>query len=235
MQNRTKRYLSIVAVAVLAFSVVANGTASRANAQVVCDASGGDAEGCYEYDDMFDFLDLSAGLVNGFIESNYPDKRVPTYTYIQEGGLADSACGGADDTSFHYCGLDGGVFVGQRLLYYFYSQSGDAAAAVAVAHEAGHHLQRFAGVRSRTLKGRIRQENQADCVAGAFVSYLNKQNILDVDDDIEDIAKILPLIASAEGPSRDHGTLNERSRAMTRGMSGGLSACNAYFPQTPIF
>lgn len=222
----------LVAALVVGASIVTS--SSPASAQVVCDATAGDAEGCYQYDDMLDFLDMSVGLVNRFMASNYQRPVKPSYTYIRENGVAASWCGAADDTSFHYCGADEGVYVGQRLLYYFYAQSGDAAAAVAVAHEAGHHLQNLAGIRPRTRVGRIRQENQADCVAGAFVAYLDEQGILNGDDDIADIEAILPVIASSEGPSRDHGTLRERTEAINKGMAGGLSACNAYFPRTPI-
>jgi Putative neutral zinc metallopeptidase len=226
-----RRVLLIAALVVGANTVTST---SPASAQVVCHATDGDAEGCYQYGDMFDFLGMSVGLVNQFMASNYKRPPNPSYTYIRENGVASSWCGAADDTSFHYCGADEGVYVGQRLLYYFYAQSGDAAAAVAVAHEAGHHLQNLAGIRPRTRLGRIRQENQADCVAGAFVAYLDEQGILNEEDDIADIETILPLIASSEGPNRDHGTLAERTRSISRGMAGGLSACNAYFPTNPL-
>jgi len=42
------------------------------------------------------------------------------------------------------------------------------------------------------------------------------------------------MVASSEGPTRDHGTLSERTAAMRRGASDGLYACNAFYPSTPL-
>jgi len=70
-------------------------------------------------------------------------------------------------------------------------------------------------------------------VAGAFVRYADRQGWLE-SDDVQDIDALLEMIASSEGPTRDHGTLSERASAMRRGASGGLHACNAFYPATPL-
>jgi predicted metalloprotease len=99
----------------------------------------------------------------------------------------------------------------------------------------GHHIQQQVGVPApRTAEESVRHENQADCIAGAWTRYTDDIGVLEYPDDIEDIEALFPLIGSAEGPGRDHGTAGERTDAFNRGFSGDLVACNAYFPSTPL-
>src|SRR5262245_3033922 len=137
--------------------------------------------------------------------------------------------------SYEYCGADRIVYVGQDMLWALYTKAGDAGPAAGLAHEYGHHVQSFVGVPSpETASESIRHENQADCIAGGWLHYADQHNELEKPDDIEDINALIPLIASAEGPDRDHGTLSERTAALNSGFQSGITACNDFYPATPL-
>ena len=51
------------------------------------------------------------------------------------------------DESYSYCPLDRIVCVGERQMWRFYVDLGDAAPAVGIAHESGHHLQNMVDLR----------------------------------------------------------------------------------------
>lgn len=82
--------------------------------------------------------------------------------------------------------------------------------------------------------GRIRSENQADCVGGAFLGYLNKRGhpgarrLLRRRRDHPDDR------IGGERPDRDHGTAQERVQSVNYGLRGGLDGCSPYFPSTPL-
>lgn len=194
-------------------------------------------ENCYSYGEMAEFLGQVRGLIAGFGDSAYGNLPEPTFRYIPAGSAVAVACGGAaDSTAFFYCGVDDTIYVGQDQLYDFYRRTGDGGAAFGLAHEWGHYLQDRAGVLrvAKDQVGRIQSENQADCIGGAFLGHARDRGILEPDD-YDDISAILPLIASAESDTnRDHGTVQERARALQYGFDRGLSGCSGYFPDTPL-
>jgi predicted metalloprotease len=137
--------------------------------------------------------------------------------------------------SYEYCGVDQTIYVGQDMLWLFYTRTGDAGPAVGLAHEYGHHIQQQARVPlPRTAEQAIRHENQADCIAGAWTRYTDEQGWLEYPDDIADIESLFPLIGSAEGSDRDHGTPQERYEAFRLGFEGDIQACNAFSPSAPL-
>jgi predicted metalloprotease len=77
------------------------------------------------------------------------------------------------------------------------------------------------------------REQQADCVAGAWLAYMGTIGALE-QGDIGDVERLIRFIASAETPDRDHGTLTERTNAFDYGYENGLVGCNEYFPSTPL-
>src|SRR5690606_28680706 len=126
------------------------------------------------------------------------------------------------------------IYIGQDLIWAFYRQAGDAAPAVALAHEWGHHLQSMLGVPfARSQSQAIAFENQADCISGAWAKYADEQAWLE-DDDLGDIETLLRLIGSRESRARDHGTTAERAEAFQLSYENGIEACNAYFPNSPV-
>jgi predicted metalloprotease len=112
----------------------------------------------------------------------------------------------------------------------YYSEDGDAAPAVGLAHEWGHHVQNVVGVPQGTSNAEsVDYENQADCIAGAWIAYAVEQGWIDYPDDINDTAGLLKDIASNE-PNRDHGNLEERTESMVWGIRNGLQGCNDFYP-----
>jgi hypothetical protein len=200
------------------------------------DCPGGSLEGCYTESGMPQFLNQAVTFVRGFSDESY--SRIPQpsgYRLIPTGEKAQSPCGALDAMTYAYCPADQGIYIGQKQLWLFYSEIGDAAAVVGLAHEYGHHIQTVAGVpNDRSAAGQVVHENQADCIAGAFVGWAERKGYLE-DGDTQDIEGLVRAIASSEDdPGRDHGTLAERAAAMTKGINEGLPGCSTFYPRTPV-
>jgi predicted metalloprotease len=197
---------------------------------------GGSLEGCFSYAEMDDYLDAIVPMVAQFFETAYPDVAGPRdIVYIPHGRAAASCGGYSDSMAYEYCTANQTIYVGQDLLWSFYRQAGDAAPAIGLAHEWGHHLQYMLNVPlARTASQSIKFENQADCISGAWARYADEQGWLETDDDIADIEVLLEAIGSSESSARDHGTPSERADAFYRAYEKGIEACNAYFPASPI-
>ena len=183
-----------------------------------------DLENCYGYEDMQAYLDQIIPLVEQFSDTAYTDMPHPAeYIYVPEGATGPTECtDGYTDESYMYCPVDQTIYTGQRALWRYYSNLGDAAPATGFAHEWGHHVQTMVGVPpAQTPVGQISRENQADCIAGAWVAYADEQGWLNYPDDLNDIDALLAAIARDE-PGRSHGDLGERSDSMKLGMGAGL-------------
>ncbi|MGR6963508.1 neutral zinc metallopeptidase [Geodermatophilus sp. URMC 61] len=232
-----KRWLVVLAVALVAVGLapgMAQAEAPSASSSQPCPS----LEGCYNYASMQSFYDEIIVLVEGFSAASYSAMPSPAaYYYIANGTTMPMSCdpGIADSAAFHFCGPDDSIYVGQDQLWSFYTINGDAAAAFGIAHEWGHHVQHVAGVSNLvdTPTEKIQLENQADCIGGAFLKHLNEQGMLEPDD-YSDMASILQRIASAEGPERDHGTLEERGVSTQYGFDHGLARCSEFFPDAPL-
>jgi predicted metalloprotease len=184
----------------------------------------------FGYNQMPQFLDAILPMVRQFFESEYPDLPAPRDVVLAPSGRAGrGACGVYDDQAFEYCGANQTIYIGQDLLWPFYSRFGDAAAAIAIAHEWGHHLQTRARVGFPNSNSQsVRFENQADCVAGAWARYADQQGWLERPDDLQDVDGLLVAIGARETSRRDHGTAAERRSAFNAGFARGLEACNQY-------
>lgn len=196
--------------------------------------SGTSLEGRFEYETMDAYVDAVLPMIEPWMRETWPQMPLPEVVYVPAGesgpeGCLDSNGDQASYTSrsFEYCPPDLTVYVGQRTLWDFYSVTGDAGPAVGIAHEFGHHIQHQLNLAApRTAAQSIQYENQADCLAGAWVKYTDEQGWLEIPDDIEDIELLFPLIGSAEGAERAHGTTEEREEAFTEGYLGGVIACH---------
>jgi predicted metalloprotease len=207
-----------------------------------CGEEGASLEGCYTEDTIRDYVDVVLPMLADYVDATW--EQMPPYEVVfvehgQEGaiGCVDSEGNQdvANDESYAYCGPDETVYVGQATVWQFYDQLGDAAPAVGIAHEVGHHIQAMAGVPApASAEESIQHENQADCVAGTWVAWANEQGIMEYPDDLEDIDGLMQAIASAEGDGRDHGTLEERVNSFLYGYENGLVGCNEFYPNTPL-
>ena len=192
-------------------------------------------EGRFSYADMDQYLDAVEPMVQQFFDEQYPNLPDPRLVYIPGGRVARTACGASDGTAYEYCGGNQTIYVGQDLLWAFYRQAGDAAPALALAHEWGHHVQLMLDVPyARTAAQSVNFENQADCIAGAWAQYADEKGWLERDDDLQDVEKLMQLIGSGESSQRDHGTVTERKAAFEQAYEGGLKVCNAYYPNDPV-
>jgi predicted metalloprotease len=196
---------------------------------------GGSLEGCFTYDQMSDYMDVVTPMVAQFFQERYPNVAAPRdVIYVPHGQQAATPCGSvATSESYEYCGANQSIYVGQDLIWEFYRNAGDAAPAIGLAHEWGHHLQVMLGLpQPRTAAQSVQFENQADCISGAWAKYADSKGWLETEDDIQDVQSLLGTIGSREGSGRDHGTAEERSRAFDAGFEQDLQACNSYTLRT---
>jgi predicted metalloprotease len=192
-------------------------------------------EGRFSYAEMDQYLEAIEPLVQQFFDEEYPNLPDPRLVFIPGDRATRTACGVSDGTAYEYCGGNQTIYVGQDLLWAFYRQAGDAAPALALAHEWGHHIQVMLGVPfARTSAQSVNFENQADCFAGAWAQYADAKSWLEREDDLQDVATLMRLIGSSESSQRDHGTVAERTAAFEKAYDGGLKACNAYYPNDPV-
>jgi predicted metalloprotease len=246
--------LILVLVASLSFSAVACGstdafpvseteatveaslpTATQPQPTAIPESTPTSLEGAFGYGGMADYLDTIAPMVAQFYEAEYPSIPDPSLVFIPSGRAARGACGISDSSAYEYCSANQTIYVGQDLLWTFYSQAGDAAPAIALAHEWGHHIQNYRGVPFATTASQsVSFENQADCLSGAWAGYADEQGWLETQDDLQDVSTLMQFIGSSETSRRDHGTTAERSAAFQSAYGGGATACNAYFPDEPV-
>ncbi len=201
--------------------------------------SGASLEGRFGYATMDAYVVAVVPLIRQWLDETWPQMPPPRVVFVPDGTTGPEACvaGGRrpatyTSSSYEYCGPEQTVYVGQDTLWTFYSRAGDAGPAVGLAHEFGHHIQRYAEVPNpRSLAQSVRFENQADCIAGAWIRYTSEQGWLEYEDDLADVDALFPLIGSAEGPGRDHGTTEERAHSFQFGFDGGLPACGLNPPR----
>lgn len=128
---------------------------------------------------------------------------------------------------------------------------GDFAQAYVIAHEVGHHVQNLLGVAAKVnqlQQGKdqaavnrlsVKQELQADCFAGIWGHYANKDFRMIEDGDLEEALNAASAIGDdhlqeqAQGRIRPesftHGTSKQRMEWFRRGMeTGDVKACNTF-------
>ena len=170
-------------------------------------------------------------------------------------GATSTACGaGQAAMGPFYCPADQKVYI--DLAFYDemrnrFRAPGDFAQAYVIAHEVGHHVQNLLGISDqvRRLQGRVdeveanqisvRQELQADCLAGVWAHHAHRaRQVLEAGDVEEALGA-----ASAIGDDRmqrqsrgyvtpdsfTHGSSAQRVRWFKRGLQEGqLSACETF-------
>jgi predicted metalloprotease len=198
-------------------------------------------EGKFDYTTMDSYVhEVVQDFIDPWMQEDWPKVSIPQVLYIAHGQQGNEGCTDASGNpgqysgdSYEFCAADMDVYVGQDTLWEFYSQTGDAGPVMGLAHEFGHDIQYQLGLPApQTNAESVSYENQADCLAGTWAQWANGKGYLETAQnspngrsDLDDIDKLFPLIASAEGPDRDHGTLDERKNAFSAGYQGGPSAC----------
>lgn len=168
-------------------------------------------------------------------------------------GQTTSGCGIADANSGpFYCPNDEKVYIDLS----FYEQlrrqfgaPGDFAQAYVIAHEIGHHVQQLTGVlpefnRLRPQLSQAQQnaysvkvELQADCYAGVWANYVDRENLLD-QGDVEEAINAANAIGddtltrgTVQPRNFTHGSSAQRKEWLRRGMaSGDVGQCDTFAP-----
>ena len=170
-------------------------------------------------------------------------------------GATESACGvGQAAMGPFYCGLDQKVYIDlsfYRDLRDRFGAPGEFAQAYVIAHEVGHHVQQLLGISDqvREQKARtnreganalsVRQELQADCLAGVWAFHADRASDILETGDLEQGLNA----ASAIGDDRlqkmsrgrvvpesfTHGSSAQRVRWFRRGLeSGDIGQCDTF-------
>lgn len=177
-------------------------------------------------------------------------------TLVLFDGGVNSACGFASSAvGPFYCPGDKQVYLDLsffRDLEQRYGAAGDFAQAYVIAHEVGHHVQTLLGVsakvnaarqRGENLEGAngllVRQELQADCLAGIWAHHAQRRLDWLEPGDLEEALNAANAIGDdrlqqqARGQvvpdSFTHGTSAQRVRWFTTGFEGGqVNACDTF-------
>jgi hypothetical protein len=159
-----------------------------------------------------------------------------------------SACGVAgSSTGPFYCPGDEKLYLDFsffRELKNEFRAPGDFAQAYVIAHEVGHHVQNILGTMDKVHRAgnsndlSVRLELQADCYAGVWAFYANKQGLVEAGDAEEAIRAAAAvgddaIQKRAQGyvvpESFTHGSSQERMQWFTRGyQNGDMRQCNTF-------
>lgn len=180
--------------------------------------------------------------------------REPTLV-VFSGGVR-SACGFASAAvGPFYCPGDQRVYIDLaffREMEQRFAAAGDFAQAYVIAHEVGHHVQTLLGVSARVNAARqsgqrvegdggllVRQELQADCLAGVWAHHAQKRHAWLEPGDLEEALNAAAAIGDdrlqqqAQGrivpESFTHGSSEQRMRWFKLGFdSGDFNQCNTF-------
>lgn len=138
-------------------------------------------------------------------------------------GEVQSACGFAQVAAGPcYCGGDQKVYIDlsfYRELRDRFKAPGDFAQAYVIAHEVGHHVQNLLGIMGKVQAGQqraserevnalsVRLELQADCLAGIWASFANRERKILEQGDLEEGLNAAAMISDD--------MLQKRSKAMS--------------------
>ena len=208
--------------------------------------------------ELGDFVAVVLADTEDTWQSLFPKNFGRTYeepTLVMYSGLTRSACGlGQAAMGPFYCPADQKVYI--DLAFYDDLRSrfrapGDFAQAYVIAHEVGHHIQTLLGISQQVRNAQrglgqaesnrlsVRQELQADCLAGVWAHHAHRaRNILEQGDVEEALTA-----ASAIGDDRlqkqsqgqvtpdsfTHGTSAQRVRWFRTGLeTGEVSSCDTF-------
>ena len=181
-------------------------------------------------------------------------KKYPKPELVLFSGKVKSACGFASSASGpFYCPGDSKVYIDlsfYKQLAQQFGAKGDFAKAYVLSHEVGHHVQNIIGVlpqfnRERQRMGKIEAnkmsvqvELQADCFAGIWGHYVERQGWLERGDLQEALVAATQIGDDAiqkrtQGyvvpESFNHGTSQQRVEWFSRGFENGrLESCNSF-------
>lgn len=180
-------------------------------------------------------------------------RYTPTTLVLYTGGT-QTACGtGQAAMGPFYCPADKKVYLDLS----FYEEmrnklgaAGDTAFGYVIAHEVGHHVQNLLGIlpqvhqmqqqadKTEANRLSVKLELQADCFAGVWAKYAQRQDLLEAGD-IEEAVKAAEAVGDdtlqkrsrgyAVPDSFTHGTSEQRMYWLKRGLqSGDIKQCDTF-------
>ena len=183
-------------------------------------------------------------------------QQYPAPTMVLFSGSVQSACGGATSASGpFYCPGDRKVYLDTQFFDEMKAKlggGGDFAQAYVIAHEVGHHIQTITGVSDKVNQVRakggnvegdggllVRQELQADCYAGLWAHYAQREKQWMEPGDLEEAVNTAQAIGddTLQRQSRgsvvpdafSHGTAKQRMAWFGRGFeTGDLGQCDTF-------
>lgn len=210
----------------------------------------------YSNDEMKQFVETVLGsteqvwtTVFASYGKQYPKPQLNLFS-----GQVNSACGMASSASGpFYCPGDSDVYIDlsfYKELEQKFGAGGDFAQAYVLAHEVGHHVQNVIGVLPQFNKMRrsmgkvevnqmsVKVELQADCFAGVWGHYVNKEGWLEAGD-LEEALVAANQIGDDTIQKRtqgyvvpesfNHGTSEQRRFWFRRGFeSGRIESCDTF-------
>lgn len=185
-------------------------------------------------------------------------QRYPAPKLVLFSGYVDSACGAAQAAMGpFYCPADQKVYIDlsfyQELKQRF-GAPGDFAQAYVIAHEVGHHVQNVLGYSTQVREAQqrqpsqanalsVRQELQADCLAGVWGKATSQRGVLeagDVEEGIEAAAAVgddrmqKQATGQINAEKWTHGSSRQRVAWFMHGMrTGDVRACDTYKNRLP--
>jgi predicted metalloprotease len=182
-------------------------------------------------------------------------------TLVLFSDTVQSACGFAQAAAGpFYCGPDHKVYIDlsfYRDLRQRFQAPGDFAQAYVIAHEVGHHVQNLLGIMKKvqSMQSRaanekevnalsVRLELQADCLAGVWANYANRERRILEQGDVEEGLNAAAQIGDDRIQMRargyvvpegfTHGSAEQRVRWFRLGIeSGDLKQCDT-FSRRPV-
>ncbi|MBS1207624.1 MAG: putative neutral zinc metallopeptidase [Proteobacteria bacterium] len=170
-------------------------------------------------------------------------------------GATQTACGmGQAAMGPFYCPADEKVYIDLGFydeLQQRFKAPGDAAQAYVIAHEVGHHVQKLLGISEKVERARarlpeakanalsVKLELQADCLAGIWVHYANRERQVLEAGDIDEVLGAATAIGDdtlqrqsrgyVQPDSFTHGTSAQRVQWFRRGFdTGSLPQCDTF-------
>lgn len=182
--------------------------------------------------------------------------QYPAPTMVLFQGAVQSACGGATSAvGPFYCPGDRKVYLDTGFFDEMKAKlggGGEFAQAYVIAHEVGHHVQTITGTSDKVNAARaaggnlegdggllVRQELQADCYAGLWAHFAQKQEQWMEPGDLESAIRTAQAIGDdtlqkqSQGTvvpdAFTHGSAEQRMAWFTRGFeSGDITQCDAF-------
>jgi uncharacterized protein len=198
---------------------------------------------------LVEFIDFVVGDAQDFWASQfqasgrqYQRAKVVLFT-----SATSTACGtGTAQTGPFYCPLDQNAYLDLsffRELERRFGAPGDFAQAYVIAHELGHHVQTLLGINQQVREEQqrnpdranelsIRQELQADCLAGVWGHSTYERGLLepgDLEEGLQAAAAVGDDRLGASPENWTHGSSEHRQRWFQRGFeSGDADTCDTF-------